>query len=120
MGWNEGGRIFEGQIIEAYDAGLLTPKLLDALAEPFKGTDCDTGGFEDKTARDGLSAEMIICKVMDPEGYEDAIADPDYDLECFEACGEDPEDADMYVRWANNNKAWELFRNIWNGRWGIW
>ena len=53
MGWIDGGSVFETQIIELYNANLLTKEILEKIAEPFKETDCDTAGFHDIKAKDG-------------------------------------------------------------------
>ena len=119
MGWNEGGRVFEEQIIALYDAGLLTPGILDTIAAPFKETDCDTGGFRELESKDGLVAEMIICKVMDPEGYEDAIRHPTYPRKYLKDLDWKIADMTDVEKWHNNNKAYDLFRKIWSERWGI-
>ncbi|MCU6746330.1 hypothetical protein OCV51_01430 [Faecalicatena acetigenes] len=106
MGWNTGYRIMEQTVIEVYNAGILTPNLLEKLMEPYKHTDCDSGGSRDLKANDGLGVEEIICKVMEPEKYKDVIKNPKY----YEG---EPE------RWESNEKAYELFYSIWNGKWGI-
>lgn len=107
MGWNTGYRIMEHTVIVAYNADVLTPELLDALMEPYKGTDCDSGGSMDLKSKDGLGVEEIICKVMEPEKYADVIEHPEY----YE---DDPE------TWRSNKRAYELFESIWRGKWGIW
>lgn len=105
MGWNEGYRTMERTVVSAYDTGSLTPELLDSLMEPYKGTDCDRGGSENLRSRDGLGVEEIICKIMEPEKYEDVIKHLQYDE------GE---------TWESSGKTYDLFWEIWNGKWGIW
>lgn len=107
MGWNAGYEQMEQAVISVYDQGLLTKELLDTLMEPYKNTDCDSGGSQNLKARDGLGVEEIICKTMEPEKYQDAIENPVY------AEGEPPS-------WESNEKAYDLFRSIWADRWGIW
>lgn len=107
MGWNTGYRIMEQTVIAVYNTGSLTAKLLDQLMEPYKGTDCDSGGSEDLKSEDGLGVEEIICKVMEPEKYRDAIENPKY----YEG---EPE------AWSSNEKACDLFDSIWRERWRIW
>lgn len=119
MGWNAGGRVFEEQIIALYDADLLTPEILDRIAEPFKETDCDTGGFRDLTTKDGLNAAMVICKVMEPAAYRDAIEDPKLDMSYIKSLGLKPENMSDRKKWDYNDKGYDLFRKIWSETWGI-
>lgn len=107
MGWNEGYRIMERTVVTLYDAGVLTAPLLESVMEPYKHTDCDSGGSEDLKAQDGLGVEEIICSIMKPEAYHDVIAHPVYEE------GEEP-------CWENNERAWDLFDTIWGQRWGIY
>jgi len=107
MGWNEGYRLMEHTVVTLYDAGILTPALLDRVMEPYKHTDCDPGGSEDLKAQDGLGVEAIICAVMEPDAYHDVIAHPIYD-------------PDVPPSWGNNERAWDLLHSIWRGRWGIY
>lgn len=107
MGWNQGYAIMEKQIIEFYNSGDLTRDLLEIVMMPYKGTDCDSGGSNYLKANDGKMVEEIICFIMEPEKYKDAVENPEYEPgenEC----------------WGSNNKAYELFRSIWSGKWGIW
>lgn len=107
MGWNTGYSIMEQTIVAVYDTGNLTKKLLDKLMEPYKGTDCDSGGSQDLKAADGKSVEEIICSIMKPEEYEDVIKKPEYY-------------PGTPAEWRSNEKAGDLFETIWSGMWGIW
>jgi hypothetical protein len=106
MGWNEGYRIMESQIIAIYDLGLLKKDLLNALMEPFKGTDIDSGGSEDLRAKDGKDVEEIVCFIMEPEKWKEAVdswsPDPEY-----------PDDP-------YNEKLAELWREITRREWKFW
>lgn len=107
MGWSSGYTVMEKTVVTMYNVGLLTQDTLDALMEPYKGTDCDSGGSAGLKANDGLGVEEIICKVMEPEKYRDVTEHPVY----YDG---EPES------WRSNQRASELFYSIWNGRWGIW
>lgn len=107
MGWNAGYTEMEKTVMLAYDSGTLTVELLDKIMEPYKGTDCDSGGSMNLLSRDGLCVEEIICKIMKPEEYEDVVKHPKY----YE--GEEP-------CWNSNERAYDLFDSIWRGMWGIW
>lgn len=73
MGWGEGYRIMEQQVICLYDKGLLNKEILDSIMEPFKNTDIDLVGSQDLKANDGKSADDIICFIMEPEKYQEII-----------------------------------------------
>lgn len=107
MGWNSGYMAMEKTVVSVYNTGRLTPELLDELMEPYKGTDCDSGGSAGLKADDGLGVEEIICKVIEPEKYQDVTMHPEY-------YDDEPKS------WRSNKRAGELFYSIWNGRWGIW
>lgn len=118
MGWNKGYEIMELKIIEVYNQGILTPGCLDKLMEPYKGTDCDSGGSCGLLSTDGLCAEHIICKVMEPDKTKEAENKPYfwYDFE---------EKKESYMAhpdplWNANRKAYKLFQSIWRDRWHIW
>lgn len=118
MGWNSGYTTMEVAIINVYDSGALTEKVLDKIMEPYKGTDCDKGGSRDLKSKDGLGVEEIICKIMKPEEYEDVINNPIMYAD-FE------EYKDTYMentnwKWVANERAYNLFRSIWSDMWGIW
>ena len=56
--------------------------------KPFCDTDIDHGGSQDLKAKDGKSADDIICFIMEPEKYKKAVEnfvpdpdEPDYNDE---------------------------------------
>lgn len=118
MGWNSGYTAMEAAVITVYNTGTLTSQTLDEMMEPYKGTDCDSGGSRNLRANDGLGVREIICKVMKPEEYQEAMDNPrmydDFE-ENEELYKEDP-------RWAfnANEKAEDVFYSIWRDMWGIW
>lgn len=69
MGWNEGYMIFEKTVISVYDTGVLTKELLNAIMQPYIGSDLDHGGCMDLRSHDGLSAGEIVCKIMEPDKF---------------------------------------------------
>lgn len=107
MGWNSGYKVMESTVVALYDAGVLTAEILDKTMDPYKGTDCDSGGSRDLKAADGLEVEEIICKIMKPDKYQDAVDNPVY----YE---NEPHE------WDSNEKAYELFYSIWRDLWKIW
>lgn len=118
MGWNEGFRIMENTVVTLYDKNLLTKELLDKIMEPYKGTDCDSGGSENLLASDGLRVEHIICKIMEPEKTQEVENNPKF-YDDFE------ENKELYMEsgdglWVANEKAYDLFNSIWYDKWGIW
>lgn len=60
----------EATVVGAYDLGVLDQKLLKVLLEPYRGCDIDHGGSQDLKAKDGLEADDIIIKIMDPKAFE--------------------------------------------------
>lgn len=76
MGWNSGYTAMEAAIIAAYDAGNLTAEALDKIMEPYKGTDCDSGGSRDLKTFDGFGVKEVICKIMKPMEYKEAMGNP--------------------------------------------
>lgn len=118
MEWNSGYTAMETAIIAVYDTGTLTPEVLDKIMEPYKGTNCDSGGSRDIKTIDGLGVKEVICKVMKPLEYEDAMKNPRM-FSDFE------EHKDIYMANANwkftaNEKAQDVFDSIWNDMWHIW
>lgn len=118
MGWNSGYTAMEAAVIATYDAGTLTAEVLDKIMEPYKGTDCDSGGSHDHMTKDGLGVKEVICKIMKPAEYKDAIENPRM-YEDFE------ENKDTYMENPNwkfnaNEKAMDVFDSIWRDMWGIW
>lgn len=107
MGWNKGYEIFEHTVINLYDDGILTRELLEKIAEPYMATDCDSGGSQELIAKDGKNFEQVICAIMKPIEYQDVVDNPKY-YEGENEC------------WESNERAYELFKSIWNGVWGIW
>lgn len=67
MGWNSGYSIYEEQVVNAYDTGQLTPELLKIIINPFRGTDIDHGGCDDLITNDGLAADHVVVKLLNPE-----------------------------------------------------
>lgn len=121
MGWDTGYTIMEHTVITLYDSDILTKELLDKVMEPFKGTDCDSGGSRDLLSKDGLTVEQIICKTMEPEQYEDVITNPKYYEEDLEYYKDEPELLkDSSVLWKINEKASTLFNSIWCDKWKMW
>ncbi|MGE5631355.1 MAG: hypothetical protein ACM3TR_09700 [Caulobacteraceae bacterium] len=104
MGWNEGYRIMEQQVVSLYDAGLLNKNVLNTLMQPFCDTDIDHGGSEDLKSKDGKSADDIICFIMEPEKYQEAT----------ENFIPDPKDPDW------NEKLYDLYREITRREWNFW
>ena len=77
MGWNQGYTIMEEAVIAAYDTGALTKEFLNALMQPYAGSDIDHGGCHDLRSKDGLSADEIVCKVMEPERFAEVAPIPE-------------------------------------------
>lgn len=81
MGWNSGYTVMEQTVIVLYDRGLLNKEVLDAVMQPYFGTDIDSGGSQNLKTKDGLLVEDLICKIMEPDKYREAtegfIPDPD-------------------------------------------
>lgn len=64
MGNNSYYTIFQATVIGAYNLGKLDKELLAVLMEPYRGTDIDSGGSYDLTAKDGLDVEEVCIKTM--------------------------------------------------------
>jgi hypothetical protein len=94
----------EKTVMSLYNKGLLTKEVLDTVMEPYKGTDCDSGGSQNIQAFDGKGVKEVICFVMSPEKYKDAIEHP------MIKDGDDEFNLKMY----------NLFESIWRGQWGCW
>ena len=69
MGNNAAFTAFEASVIALYDAGGLTPDLLDALGGPYRGTDIDHGGSHELLTQDGLFISEVIVKTLCPADY---------------------------------------------------
>ena len=111
MGWNIAYEIAEQQVIALYNKGLLTAPVLDALWEPFIGSDIDTAGGQNLKAFDGLNVEQIICKTLEPDDYKDVIQHPVW------YNGEEP-GTDGFDPWSSNERVYDLFyEKIWSTRW---
>ena len=110
MGWNYGYAALEKAVISVYNAGNLNPTTLDEIVEPYKGTDCDSGGSEDLKANDGLMVDQIICKVLYPMEFDKI-------MKAFET---NDEYDDFIEYWNNNEDAYNLYSKIWNGHWQMW
>ena len=118
MGWNQGFQEMEKQVILAYNANILTPELLDEIMTPYKGTDCDTGGSQNMTSKDGLCVQHIICKTIKPKETKYIEENPVF----FDGFEENIEiyKGDKDYLWKANEAADDLFWSIWNGIWEIW
>lgn len=82
------------------------------MMEPYKGTDCDSGGSHNLRSKDGLGVEEIIAKVMELEKYREVLECPVW----YE--GEEPESGHCHG-WPSNRAAQNLFWSIWNELWDI-
>jgi len=70
VGDNAAYRVFEYQVVNFYDLGILTSEVLDILAEPHRDSDIDPGGSEDLQTKDGLSLAEIVIKTLTPREYK--------------------------------------------------
>lgn len=113
MGWCQGGTIIQQQVISLYNEGLLTPYILDAIMKPFEETDADTAGFQANfVAKDGKGVEEIICSVIEPTKYVEALKKLPTDLWLL---GMKPEERNF----ENSEVGYHLFDSIWRNRWKI-
>lgn len=110
MGWNIGYRVMEEQVVELYNSGILTKELLDKVMEPYKETDCDSGGSVNLKTEDGKSVEEVICYIMKPEEYIEAVKNPVY-----------PPDYPIPQKdkFMNSDNGYALWSSIWSDLWGI-
>lgn len=74
MGWNRGYEILESTVVTLYnhkvqDIRVLNKELLNKIMQPFVGTDVDHGGEQGLLADDGLTADEIVIKIMQPEEF---------------------------------------------------
>lgn len=67
MGNNDAYTAFQREVMRLYDLDVLNVAVLDACAEPHRGTDIDSGGCMDLQTKDGLSIDEVILKVIDPD-----------------------------------------------------
>lgn len=118
MGWNSGFTAMEFNVISVYNTGTLDAAILDVIMEPYKGTDCDSGGSQNLLSKDGLCVEEIICKTMFPEEYQRAVECPVW-IDDFE------ENKEIYLennnwKYIANDSLTNLFNIIWRDMWRIW
>lgn len=104
MGWNKGYSIMEKQIVGLYDLGVLTKDVLEIIMQPFCNSDIDSGGSNNLKSKDGKTAEDIICFVIEPEKYQEAVSN-------FVPDPKEP-------GW--NEELYNLYNEIIESRWGIW
>ena len=118
MGWNSGFTIMENTVVTLYDNGVLTKDLLDKIMNPFKGTDCDSGGSRGLVSNDGKCVEHIICEIMKPEETKNVVENPKWDCPYEEIPTNYEGYSDPY--WKANENAYDLFYAIWRDMWGMW
>lgn len=110
MGWNDGYRVLEQQVISLYDNKLLTKDVLNCIIEPFRETDCDSGGSQNLFSADGLEADEIMFKVWDPEKYliflKEIEENPDKDRKSVKC------NSDFFIE--------KFWKQIWRQEWHIW
>jgi len=104
MGWNEGYRIMEQQVVSLYNARMLNKEILNVIMEPFRNSDIDHGGSQDLKSRDGKSADDIICFIMEPKRY----------MELTDGFVPDPKEPEW------NEKLYDLYDEITKREWGFW
>ncbi len=121
MGWNSGYTQMEQDVICAYDKGILDKELLNKIMEPYKGTDCDSGGSNQLTTKDGKCVEHVICLIMKPEETKNAIENPIWEIP-YEEIGITMYEKKWYAEpyWVANERARELFSDIWHNEWKCW
>ena len=100
MGDNFSMTVVERQVVSLYDLGALTLPVLDALCEPFRGTDIDSGGLEYLTSKDGKDLSQIAVELVSP------------DFKPNEPSGDDEWDYDVHWGWDDE------FSEISGKRWG--
>ncbi len=64
MGNNAAFATFEATVLSLYDHGALTPEVLAAVMEPYRGSDVDPGGMLGTLSKDGLDVDEIVLKVF--------------------------------------------------------
>lgn len=79
MGWNEGYRLLEETVIRVYDLGKLDEPMVEALLEPYRGSDIDSGGSRDLRTKDGKSMKEVICEAWGIQLPPRPAADTDDD-----------------------------------------
>lgn len=115
MGWNVGYTIIENTVVTLYDEGVLNKDILEKFIDPFIGCDVDHGGEMGLKAKDGLNADAIICKIMNPEGYKNAIENPVLE----DNTSEEDKNLAIFSVWENNALS-EVFDQIWYKDWGMY
>ncbi len=85
MGNNQAYSDWEQLIIRLTDAGKMDLEVLDIISEVYRGLDVDHGGASYITTKDGLDADQVAIKLVDPEWVadpddEDAESDKFYDI----------------------------------------
>ena len=98
MGNNAAMTAFEATVIAVYDAGVLTPDLLDQLAEPYTDTDIDSGGLRGLTTKDGKELFQVVVETFHP-GYQPEIETWEIDN------GETDQEPDWYTPWEEITRA---------------
>lgn len=76
MGNNAAYTTFERMVIDLYDDGVLTPRVLNNLGEMYRGTDIDSGGSRDLVTQDNKGVEQVVVEIMQPG----VVPDPDPDF----------------------------------------
>lgn len=104
MGNNAAFATFEATVIQLANAGTLTLAVLDALAAPYRGTDIDSGGCENRETMTGQGIAEVCVRLVKP----DFVAPPIPTTEEWA----DPQVRDNYWGW------WDEFANIRYERWG--
>lgn len=66
MGNNLEYTIFEDTVLALYDSNVLTLEVLDRIGNIFKGMSPDQGGADYEESEDGLTAEDIVIKLVNP------------------------------------------------------
>lgn len=131
MGWNSCYTTYESTVINVYDAGTLTAELLKSLMQPYVGSDMDHGGSMGLHSKDGLSADEIVCKIMEPERYAEipAISDempPRVKLVDGKYVVDSLGDGYQYDSWQEalqderNSAIYGLWKEIVTREWNLW
>ena len=107
MGNNAAFTAFERAVIGAYDRDVLTLSYLDEIAEPYRDTDIDMGGSEDRETKDGKDIIEVVVELVMPEWKprEEDLLPEDIERE-----GEGWESFARYLKWDEIRQT----------RWGWW
>lgn len=120
MGWNQGYKIMEKTVIAIYDSGVLTEEKLTEIMQPYVGKDIDHGGCNDLRSKDGLSADEIVCKIMEPERFSAIKPVPEQMPEYYEW------DSKIYDSWQDalqderDSEIYDLWVEITRRMWKFW